>query len=184
MKKAVLVSAVTAVAFILSAAGTDVVVAGFEEAKLPDSVQGVAFISGDGGQEQNVDDTLTLELNKSGAFVRSGSQSLKVTYKMNPASPLKFANLGFNSKSPMGTNGVLSFWINKVSGNTSMTVSVFDTKWKKGIASPVALNSGAKVYTFTAADFSKGIDWPNVNTVLITLNSDAQLYLDDIKFTK
>jgi hypothetical protein len=185
MKKTILALALIAGAFALNAAGTDVIVAGFEEAKLPDNIKGVPFLaSADGGQEQNIDDTLTLELNNNASFVKAGAQSLKVTYKMNPVSASKFANLGFPSKDTMGGNGTLSFWINKVSGKPTITVAIFDSNWKKGLAKPVTLADGAKVYTFTAADFSKGFDWTKVNNVQITVNGEAQLYIDDIKFTK
>ena len=160
-----------------------ILVYGFEEAKLPENLRGMTFLSSGGGQEQTVEDILTLELNKDAKFVKTGKQSLKIEYKMKPMVEGKFANISFSSKTTMGENTAFSFWVNKVTGKASVTVTVFDANWKKGVSQAITLTDGAKVVSLSAVDFTTGFNWAEISTIQLAVRGETLMYLDEVKFT-
>ena len=160
-----------------------ILVCGFEEAKLPENLRGMTFLSSGGGQEQTVEDILTLELNKDAKFVKTGKQSLKIEYKMKPMVEGKFANISFSSKTTMGENTAFSFWVNKVTGKASVTVTVFDANWKKGVSQAITLTDGAKVVSLSAVDFTTGFNWAEISTIQLAVRGETLMYLDEVKFT-
>lgn len=150
--------------------------------------KGLTFLTSDDGkgQEETAEDLIKVDINKDEKFVKSGKQSIKIEYAMKNPSENKFAQIGFKADKPMGNNNGVSFWIYKVKGKASLTVTLFDNVvWKKRVSQPIPLNfEGWKPITLSASDFTTAPDFDKVNVVQIIIRGDASFYLDDMRFLK
>jgi hypothetical protein len=161
----------------------DVVFDGFEAEK--PALMGKTFLSANGGQEETNDDSLKIDINKDAKFVKEGKQSLKVTYSAKPVKDgEKFAMLSLTSSKPMGANTAISFWVNKVKGKGSISLSLFDNVgWKKRTSQSISLDKdGWMQVKLAQADFTAAPNWDKVNIVQINVKGDLTFYMDDLRF--